>query len=134
MTISYSLLMQNINNYAIILPLMSAITPLNPPLPKQPGDKLRFGNLFGSSLPLAISCAARDWKGVTLAITTDMLAANRLERALRFFAADMQVLSFPDWETLPYDTFSPHQDIVSQRLSTLATLPHLTQGILIVPV
>ena len=113
---------------------MSATNLLNPSLPKHPGDKIRFGNLFGSSLPLAVSCAARSWKGVTLAITTDMLHANRLEQALKFFAADMQVLSFPDWETLPYDTFSPHQDIVSQRLSTLATLPHLTQGILIVPI
>lgn len=47
---------------------------------------------------------------------------------------ELQVLTFPDWETLPYDIFSPHQDIISERLATLARLPTLTRGVLIVPV
>src|SRR5699024_2901799 len=40
----------------------------------------------------------------------------------------------PDWETLPYDTFSPHQDIISERLATLYQLPRLSQGVLIIPI
>uniref|UniRef100_UPI00241E05FB transcription-repair coupling factor n=1 Tax=Ectopseudomonas oleovorans TaxID=301 RepID=UPI00241E05FB len=44
------------------------------------------------------------------------------------------ILCFPDWETLPYDSFSPHQDIISERLQTLHRLPHLKKGILLVPV
>ncbi len=52
-----------------------------------------------------------------------------------FFDADtLPLLQLPDWETLPYDTFSPHQDIVSERLATLYRLPSLQRGILIVPV
>jgi transcription-repair coupling factor (superfamily II helicase) len=47
---------------------------------------------------------------------------------------DLPVFTFPDWETLPYDNFSPHQDIISQRLATLYQLPMLQRGIVIVPV
>ena len=54
---------------------------------------------------------------------------------LKFFTAEqgLAILNFPDWETLPYDIFSPHQDIVSARLQTLANLPHTKQALLIVP-
>jgi transcription-repair coupling factor (superfamily II helicase) len=104
------------------------------PIPAKPGDRLWFGNLPGSSLALVISNIAREQRGVVLVITNDMLSANRLEQALEFFAPEMPLLSFPDWETLPYDSFSPHQDIVSQRLLTLSRLPSLTQGILIVSI
>src|SRR5690606_32280429 len=52
---------------------------------------------------------------------------------LRFFGADLPVAQFPDWETLPYDTFSPHQDIVSERLTTLYRLPEFRHGVLVVP-
>src|SRR5690606_9401713 len=49
-------------------------------------------------------------------------------------AADLPVLAFPDWETLPYDQFSPHPDIVSQRLAALHRLPALDRGIVVVTV
>ena len=49
-------------------------------------------------------------------------------------ATDVPVLTLPDWETLPYDHFSPHQDIVSQRLRTFFELPQLTDGIVILPI
>src|SRR5690606_4274610 len=52
----------------------------------------------------------------------------------RFFASELPVLHFPDWEILPYDLFSPHQDIVSQRIATLSRLHDLKQGVLILPV
>ena len=62
---------------------------------------------------------------------------DRSIRELRYFARsykDLSVLSLPDWETLPYDTFSPHQDITSQRLSALYNLPKLKRGILVVSI
>jgi transcription-repair coupling factor (superfamily II helicase) len=114
--------------------ITQAISPFHPQLPKKSGDKLKFGNLQGSSLALVISMAARENSAPSLVITTDTLAADQLETALKFFAPDLTILNFPAWETLPYDNFSPHQDIISQRLLTLSRLPHITQGILIVPI
>ncbi|HID49570.1 MAG TPA: DEAD/DEAH box helicase, partial [Chromatiales bacterium] len=62
--------------------------------------------------------------------------AAQLDSALRFFLGenDVPLVPFPDWETLPYDAFSPHQDIISERLAALAQLPTLRRGILLVPV
>ena len=58
---------------------------------------------------------------------------DRLSAELRFFAGDaLPLLRLPDWEVLPYDLFSPHPDIVSERLKTLFELPHVTHGCLIV--
>lgn len=113
---------------------MSTVDLFNPPLPIKTNEQLRFGNLHGSSLALLISNLARKNTALTLIVTPDKLLANQLEQALQFFAPNLNILNFPDWETLPYDNFSPHQEIISQRLLTLAQLPTLTQGILIVPV
>jgi len=66
-----------------------------------------------------------------------MQQANRLEHELKFYLSgksEVNILSFPDWETLPYDLFSPHDDIISRRLETLSLLPDADQGILIMPV
>ncbi|MED5619168.1 transcription-repair coupling factor [Ideonella sp. BN130291] len=52
-------------------------------------------------------------------VTADPSDAQRLEDELPFFAPELRVAVFPDWETLPYDTFSPHQDLISERLATL---------------
>ena len=60
--------------------------------------------------------------------------AARVRDEIRFFAAaNLPVLTFPDWEILPYDDFSAHQDIVSERLATLFELPKATHGVLVVP-
>jgi transcription-repair coupling factor (superfamily II helicase) len=68
-------------------------------------------------------------------ITSDTSASLALERELPFFLdSPCEILVFPDWETLPYDNFSPHQDIISERLHTLYRLPGLTRGILLVPI
>ena len=74
--------------------------------------------------------------GLLLVVTPDSQDAERLQRQLRFFCDNrsLDILCFPDWETLPYDRFSPHQDIISERLLTLQRLPGLRQGILLVPV
>jgi len=52
-------------------------------------------------------------------VTADALDAQRLIDEIAFFAPDLRCALFPDWETLPYDTFSPHQDLISERLATL---------------
>jgi transcription-repair coupling factor (superfamily II helicase) len=96
--------------------------------------KQAWGNLPGAALSLAIAEAASTAKRFTLLLTPDSQAADRLEHELRFFAPDLPVLHFPDWETLPYDLFSPHQDIVSQRIASLYRLPELSHGILVVPI
>src|SRR3546814_6749702 len=50
------------------------------------------------------------------------------------FAPDLRVRQLPDWETLPYDSFSPHQDLISERLRTLHALMQESVDILTVPV
>ncbi len=109
--------------------------PLRPPLPEA-GSRLIWSRLYGDSLPLVLARAAENRDGPVLVVTADSQDAERLQQQLIFFRADksLDVLCFPDWETLPYDRFSPHQDIVSQRLQTLHRLPGLQRGILLVPV
>ena len=69
-------------------------------------------------------------------VTTDVQATARLIDEIEFFIDDysIEVLSFPDWETLPYDVFSPLPELVSQRLSTLHRLRGLRRGVIVVPV
>ena len=68
-------------------------------------------------------------------VATDTEAAFHVVSEIRFYASgDVPVLTFPDWETLPYDHFSAHQDIVSERLETLYELPQTQRGVLVVPV
>jgi transcription-repair coupling factor (superfamily II helicase) len=56
---------------------------------------------------------------ITAIVTADASDAQRILDEMAFFAPDLQTVMFPDWETLPYDTFSPHQDLISERLATL---------------
>ena len=85
---------------------------------------------------LAIASAVERFPGLVLAIADDVQGAEELERELQFFLGDDgdQVLALPDWETLPYDTFSPLPELISQRLLTLHRLGSLQKGVLIVPV
>jgi transcription-repair coupling factor (superfamily II helicase) len=110
--------------------------PLQPPFPT-PNTCVKWGQLYGASLSLAIYSLARTNPMLTVVLTPDTPTATRLELELQFFNTTpdpLQILPFPDWETLPYDPFSPHQDIVSQRLRTLYQLPLLQRGILLVPI
>ena len=104
-----------------------------PSLPASAG-KQQWGNLPGAALSLAIAEAASTAERFTLVLTEGSQSAERLQEELAFFAPSLPVLHFPDWETLPYDVFSPHQDIISQRIATLYQLPQLKRGILVVPI
>ena len=99
------------------------------------GDKKIWGELRAAGRALAVAETALNYDGLTLLITETAREASAQSRALAFFTQGeaLPIFTFPDWETLPYDIFSPHQDIVSARLQTLASLPSTKQGILIVP-
>ncbi|HEU0152404.1 MAG TPA: transcription-repair coupling factor [Arenimonas sp.] len=87
-----------------------------------------------SAMALGLAEAARTHDGLVLAVTRDSHAAQSLEHDLKVLAGDLPVLHFADWETLPYDLFSPHPDIVSQRVAALYRLPTARKGVLVVPV
>ncbi|GHX05334.1 transcription-repair coupling factor [Vibrio cholerae] len=97
------------------------------------GDKKAIGNLHGASLALAIAELANAHTSHTLLAVPDPQTALKLLHEVEQFSHS-EVALFPDWETLPYDNFSPHQDIISDRISRLYQLPSLTRGITIVPV
>ena len=95
----------------------------------------RWGQLYATAGPLMLARAARRHDGLILAVTESAQAADQIESELRFFAGDrFPVLHFPDWETLPYDAFSPHQDIISRRLEVLYQIHDLSAGIVVVPI
>src|SRR5688572_23165601 len=102
------------------------------PLPTKAGDTRYLGKLQGASLSIALADIALRCNGLVVVIVPDFVTAFRLERELAFF--EVTTVHFPDWETLPYDNFSPHQDIISQRLAALHQLPNFTRGVLIIPI
>ena len=106
-----------------------------PPLPRA-GQRRAWWRAPASpsALALGIVEAARRHGGMLLAVVRDTHGAASLENDLRVLAGDLPVLHFADWETLPYDLFSPHPDIVSQRVAALFRLPTVKRGVLVVPV
>src|SRR5690554_1451304 len=110
---------------------MPNFSPLDPPRPEGVRDTLYWQAPQGSASALALTRLAED--APLLVITADTAQALRLENELAFYSR-LPVLPFPDWETLPYDSFSPHQDIVSARLRTLRRLQDGVHGIVLVPI
>ena len=109
----------------------SLLLPAAPSLPA-PGNPARWGRLLGASAALAAAELARSMQRPLLILAEDPRHADQLEAEIRFFAgATLPVLHFVEWETLPWDSFSPHQDIISQRLNVLAALPQMRHGIII---
>jgi transcription-repair coupling factor (superfamily II helicase) len=108
------------------------------PVPPRPraGQQRAFWRAPASASALALGLAqlARTHPGLVLAVARDSHAAQALESDLRVLAGDLPIVHFPDWETLPYDLFSPHPDIVSQRVAALYRLPTIERGVLVVPV
>src|SRR5262245_34853298 len=78
----------------------------------------RFNRLVGSADALALARLAQQETPIAR-VTATALDAQRLLEELAWFSPQLRVCLLPDWETLPYDQFSPHQDLVSERLSTL---------------
>ncbi|RUR30557.1 transcription-repair coupling factor [Vreelandella nanhaiensis] len=110
---------------------MPSFSLLEPPQPQGTRDTLYWTAPPGSASALALAQVATN--APLLVITPNTASAQRLEQDLTFYS-DVPVLPFPDWETLPYDSFSPHQDIVSARLRTLRLLQDGVRGIVLVPI
>ncbi|HHF5091551.1 TPA: transcription-repair coupling factor [Haemophilus influenzae] len=104
-----------------------------PDIPTQPNDHKILGNVLPGADALAISEIAEQNQNLTVVVTTDTRSAVRLSRVLSELSSQ-NVCLFPDWETLPYDTFSPHQEIISSRLSALFHLQNAKKGIFLLPI
>ena len=102
-------------------------------IPLAAADRRDWHNLPGSAMSLAIAATIDTRPGMRLVITADSVTAEQIRNELDFFLPDTTVLAFPDWETLVYDSFSPHQDIISERLLILNQLPTLAHGVVVVP-
>ncbi|WP_315710432.1 transcription-repair coupling factor [Brenneria uluponensis] len=102
-------------------------------LPCKMGEQRLLGQLTGAAC--AVECAEiiERHTGLVVLIAPDMQNALRLRDEVQQFT-EHPVITLPDWETLPYDSFSPHQEIISSRLSTLYQLPTLERGVLILPI
>ena len=104
-------------------------------LPDKQGHTF-WNKLYGSSLALSIVEASQAYKdGPVVVIVEDVIHADALTRDITFYKDEKQtIFHLPDWETLPYDIFSPHQDIIAERLTTLHALQNIHGGdILIIP-
>ena len=101
--------------------------------PTGSGDKKQVGNLTGASLAITVAEIAHSHNAPTLLAVPDPQTALKLQQEIEQFSQH-EVALFPDWETLPYDSFSPHQEIISDRISRLYQMPSQTSGITIVPV
>ena len=87
-----------------------------------PGKRFSLPRPVGCADSMLIARLAQGWaqRGqVGAVVTADPADTQRLADELAFFAPALRVAVFPDWETLPYDTFSPHQDLISERLATM---------------
>lgn len=104
-----------------------------PDIPTQPSDHKILGNVLPGADALAISEIAEQNQNLTVVVTPDTRSAVRLSRVLSELSSQ-NVCLFPDWETLPYDTFSPHQEIISSRLSALFHLQNAKKGIFLLPI
>ncbi|CAM4315893.1 transcription-repair coupling factor [Stenotrophomonas lactitubi] len=109
-----------------------------PPLPRA-GQLRAWWRAPASPTALAwyLAQAARTHDAPVLVVARDNHGANQIEADLHTLLGgdpSLPVVAFPDWETLPYDRFSPHPDIISQRLSALHRLPTLKRGLVVVPV
>lgn len=113
----------------------------NPPLPADASQRCFWQQAADAATILAISHAAAAADAPLLLVCPDSETVAQNVRELRYFGrglaadgGDIEVFSFPDWETLPYDNFSPHQDIISDRLRTLYHLPELRSGVIVLSI
>ncbi len=110
---------------------------LKPQLPDKTNLSTSWSRLYGSAFALAIVESAKCYEhGPVVIIVEDIAHAESLKSEIEFYGSSaLNIYHLPDWETLAYDVFSPHQDIVSERLKTLYQLQNIKPGeILLLPV
>ncbi|RBP85859.1 transcription-repair coupling factor [Marinomonas rhizomae] len=102
---------------------------------QKPGFKNLLSGLDGSRKALQLLAIASQHKQPILFMANTVAELNELEDEIQFLNQNKkEILRFSDWETLPYDAFSPHQDIISQRLETLAKLTETKNPIVLTTV
>ncbi|MEQ1530605.1 MAG: transcription-repair coupling factor, partial [Methylococcales bacterium] len=107
----------------------------SPSIPQHKEQPVVWSGLNGCADSLALAAAIKNENRLFVIVTPDNQTALRLEHELAFFLQNAYpILQFPDWETLPYDVFSPLPEIISERLKTLALLPQVKRGALVVSV
>jgi len=108
------------------------------PLPTHPGKPIHWQQLPGGASAKTIAHAVMIHDGPVVVITPDAYSATQCRHACDAFLKEkdgkLPNLTLPDWEILPYDHFSPHQDIISERLKTLSQLSSLDKGLIVVPI
>ena len=115
--------------------LRRMLLPAPLPTPDSAAALIRWPAMHSSARALALAQAAAASDRLWVIAAADARALDRLREELRFFLPqEVPVLQLPDWEVLPYDRFSPLPDLVSERLATLARLPLLARGVLLVSV
>ncbi|HEY5646195.1 MAG TPA: CarD family transcriptional regulator, partial [Pseudomonadales bacterium] len=100
----------------------------SPPAAPGAGQHLGWQGLLGSAAAIPVAAATRARDDLTVVVTGNGDSARRWLAELEFVAPDVETLYFPEWETLAYDAFSPHEDIISERLGTLHRLPRDKRG------
>ena len=90
-----------------------------------------LGNLFGSAIAVEIAALKAQFKHPLVVLCADSADATRLEHELRYLAYQEPIASFRDYETLPFDMLSPHQDIISARLEFLSRAASIHDGLII---
>ncbi|MFT3665440.1 transcription-repair coupling factor [Piscinibacter sp.] len=101
-----------------------------------PGKRFTLPRPLGSADALLLARFAQrqaERKTPLAIVTAEPADTQRLEGELAFFAPQLRIAVFPDWETLPYDTFSPHQDLISERLATLWRIRQRDVDVVLLP-
>lgn len=96
-----------------------------------------FTHAYASGYALSVAEVAKSYDGIVMLLMPDASNLVELKQEIEYFLGDdssIPVITLPDWEILPYDYFSPHQDIISERLQTLHQLPKFNKGVLILPI
>ncbi len=103
----------------------------------KPSYSQHFHQVYGSAFALSIAEIATKHNQLVVVLLPEAANIFPLHDEIKYFLGentDIPVFTLPDWETLPYDYFSPHQDIISERLKTLYRLPQMNKGVLLLPV
>jgi transcription-repair coupling factor (superfamily II helicase) len=115
--------------------VQSLASPFTPYFPSPGEPELKWSSLYGSAGGLAIAQAATHDNPLVIVVTRDNRRLQLLHGELQFYRSGRNappLARLPDWECLAYDLFSPHQDITSERLRTLARIPTMYHGLLLV--
>ena len=109
------------------------VSPFSPPIPGTDAPSTEWSGLYGSGLALALSNVLNDTTSCLILVAEDNRTLRQLRDEIQFYLTNntqLPLIMLPDWDCLPYDLFSPHLDITSERLRTLSMLPKFEHGLI----